>query len=168
MINTIENNSSIGVVSPKVFKITGEEDFPFKKRPSVWDMSFGYFSYANARKTSSEQDESIYRPQGCCMLLRNSDVKCIGEMDESTFLYCEEELLAERMLRINKKCYLCASGKVIHNHSKTVYSVMKKRSIASSNVRSYKIYLKKYRKIKNPLIVALICAVKFVVIYIRY
>lgn len=168
MIELMESNSRIGAISPIIMKPDGEEDFPFISRPNVWEMSLGYFIYAKNRKKEHKENTRIYRPQGCCMLLRNTDMKQIGEMDESTFLYCEEDLLAERLLQINKECWLCAATKVIHNHSKTIYTVLKKKNIAECNVRSYKIYLKKYRKIKNPLVVGIICAVKYAVIYLKY
>lgn len=168
MVELMESNPKIGAVSPRIIKPNGEEDYPFIKRPNIWEMSFGYLLYAKKRKIRQSKNKCIYRPQGCCMLLRNSDMKKIGEMDESTFLYCEEDILAERLLQVNQECWLCSETQVIHNHSKTIYTVMEKKSIAKCNVRSYRIYLNKYRKIKNPLLVGLISVVKYAVIYLRY
>lgn len=168
MVSLMKSNKNIGVVSPVVFKPDGTEDFPVIKRPNIWDMTFGCFYYAKSRKKKLRRDSRIYRPQGCCMLLRNSDMKKIGELDEKTFLYCEEDILAERLLGIDRECWLSTASRVIHNHSKTVYSVMKRKQIAQYNCNSYEVYIRKYRRISNKLLVRVICLFKYLIIYFSY
>ena len=65
--------------------------------------------------------------------------KCVG-------VYYEEPILAERLLMKKYRCACCLEAKVIHDHSRTVRSVLKKGKIIKTQNNSFKYYLKKYRK----------------------
>jgi len=168
MIELVENNDAIAAVSPIVLKPSGGEDYPFIEKPTVWNMTFGYLAYKKRRHRETRCSTQVYRPQGCCMLLKNKSLKLIDEMDERTFLYCEEEILAERLAKIDKQCWICAETNVIHNHSKTIYSVMKKKKIVKYTIQSSNLYWKEYRKINSKLIRALVLLFKAMITYISY
>ena len=69
----------------------------------------------------------------------------VNYMDEHTFLYVEEPILAERLLKHNYHCACCLNAKIVHNHSTTVKSVLAKSKIRNINNDSFKYYLKEYR-----------------------
>ena len=70
----------------------------------------------------------------------------VGYMDERTFLYCEEDILAERLLKINNYAYYCANTSVIHLESMTVNREQGKKSLkkAMTVMKSMNLYLKEY------------------------
>ena len=83
------------------------------------------------------------------MLVDNKVIEAAGYLDEATFLYYEEPILAERILANNKFCWHCGEAEVLHNHSVTISSSMKKKQIAETVCKSYQYYLEHYRKM-NP------------------
>ena len=99
----------------------------------------------------------MYRPQGCCMMLRLDVVNAVDYMDETTFLYCEEFILAEKMNSLGYKCACCLDSSIIHNHSKVVKSNIKLKELISINNESFAYYLKKYRRF-NAFFVKICCA----------
>ena len=148
MISVMERDASIGCIGPKIY--TKEETVcaPYHKRPSFFDMTFGVFFHKRNRKKYSNTSRVVYRVYGCCMLLRNSMMNQIGCLDERTFLYGEEQILAERLLSIGATSYYDSEVSIKHNESGT----MKKMSKASKDLRireserSREIYLKDYRR----------------------
>lgn len=86
-------------------------------QPSVLIVILNYNTY----KLTLQLIERIHtRVYGCCMLLRNSKMQEIDCLDERTFLYGEEEILAERMLKAGSYSYYDADVSVIHNESSSV------------------------------------------------
>jgi N-acetylglucosaminyl-diphospho-decaprenol L-rhamnosyltransferase len=85
-----------------------------------------------------------YKLSGSFLLARSSDFFLSGMMDPNTFLYCEEEILTERMYKIGKRVYFCPSSKVVHEQSRTVgkfISLKKKMKLEfESNCYYYQTY----------------------------
>jgi GT2 family glycosyltransferase len=80
------------------------------------------------------------------MLLRNSDIENIGFLDEGTFLYYEEPILAENLKKIKKKVVLYGPECVIHNHAKTIKTNISQKRRRKVVLNSMDYYLKKYRE----------------------
>lgn len=148
LYNYMEVNNNIGALSPRIVSKDGSHDKPiYYKRPSFWDLSFGIKSYV--KKIKDQNDELIYEvyaPRGSCMMLRNEDLKRIGLLDEGTFLYYEEPILAESLHKLNKTVVNYGCVYVIHNHAETIKSNISKKRNREIVVRSMDYYLKKYRK----------------------
>ncbi len=68
----------------------------------------------------------------------------IGFLDERTFLYCEENILAQKIKRVKKQNYILPEVKYIHNHSesinKNISSVSRRLSILHDSMRVYNKY----------------------------
>ena len=79
------------------------------------------------------------------MLLNLEAAKKADYMDEHTFLYMEEPILAERLLNNGYKGACCLDVNVVHNHSTTVASVAKRKQIYKWQHDSEVYYYKKYR-----------------------
>lgn len=147
MMDLMKGNRSIAAVSPRIIGKDGKKDPPiYFKKPNFWDLSFGIKSNNRQRyKFDENKNVRIYAPRGSCMLLSNDDIKSIGFLDEHTFLYYEEPILAERLERMNKECWLCGGSQVIHNHAVTISKAINKKRIIKTISDSYKYYLSEYR-----------------------
>lgn len=151
MYNIMMTDASVAVVSPKIMGKNGENDPPlYIECPSFIDMTFGIL---NSRKRrflfQQDQNAEIYAPRGSFMLLRGETIQEIGFLDESTFLYYEEPILAEKLTRVGKKAWYCGESVVIHNHGETITSVFKKKKTCEILCNSLRYYLKEYRKMNR-------------------
>ncbi len=71
---------------------------------------------------------------GCFFGAKDSTLKAIGDFDEGTFLYFEENILGYKLKKKNIKTYVDTSVEVIHNLSVSVDKNVKK-------IRKYKILI---------------------------
>lgn len=152
MLSIFKMDSRVGVVSPRVFTSLGVEMNRNLFRPSVYDLTFGKIRYRKKGRTLPSELRGKnndycynYRPQGCCMIVDLKKMNSINYMDEHTFLYMEEPILAEKLLRKRIKGACCLNVKIIHNHSTTVQSIAKQRQIYKWQNASEIYYYKKYR-----------------------
>lgn len=147
LVSSADIQKDIGCIGPKIYCPDGSVVFPYYERPSFWSMTFGIMRAKSRRKTHAESSGKVYCLFGCCMLLKNSVMEQINCMDESTFLYCEEDILSERMLKIGKYAYYCADTSITHNESSTVNKEHGKKSSKTKKImmKSYDIYLSNYR-----------------------
>ena len=168
MIELMEKTTSIGAVSPRIIGKDGKKDPPiYFKKPSFWDLSFRIKANNKQRYQFDEnRNAKIYAPRGSCMLLRNEDIKLINFLDEHTFLYYEEPILAERLDMIGKNCWLCGESEVIHNHAVTISKAINKKKIIETITNSYKYYLSSYRKF-NKIQVAICLGIRKIAIAVR-
>lgn len=147
----LEIDNTVAVVNPDIFNPEGYMFNRDSKKMSFWDFTLGMFSYR--KKGRILQDIGgygyVYRPQGCCMLVDLIKLERVGFMDEYTFLYFEEPILAERLRTLNYKCACCVETKVIHNHSQTVKNNIEKKKINEIKIDSFRYYLKEYRNYNN-------------------
>lgn len=147
ILSVFQLDHSLAVVNPDIYSPDGYLFNRDSKRPGFLDFTFGILKY---KKTGRHIDDLggygyIYRPQGCCMVLDLLKAAEVNYLDENTFLYCEEMILAEKLLIKNYHCACCTKVKVIHNHSKTVKSILSKGQICKVKLKSFYYYLKTYR-----------------------
>ena len=152
MLDVFQKDSKIAVVSPRVYTPSGMETNRNLYRPSVYDLSFGKMQYRKSGRMMSPElkgaDDSYcynYRPQGCCMMVNLEAMQDVDYMDEHTFLYMEEPILAERLLLKDYKEACALNTKVIHAHSTTVASAAKRKQIYKWQNDSEIYYYKQYR-----------------------
>ena len=81
---------------------------------------------------------------GCFFLIKSKDLERIGFLDENVFLYYEENILAKRIEKINKKIMLCNDIKIVHNHSVSINKNIKKIYILKIQKRSQVYFHKTY------------------------
>lgn len=147
MVGVFAKDKSIAVVNPDIYAPDGHMFNRDAKRPTFFDYTIGALKYKkDGRKIQDLGGYAyIYRPQGCCMMVDLEKMDEVNYMDEHTFLYVEEPILAERLLKHNYHCACCLNAKIVHNHSTTVKSVLAKSKIRNINNDSFKYYLKEYR-----------------------
>lgn len=148
MLQIFNTNDKIATVNPDILAPDGHMFNRDAKRMTFFDLTIGFLAYR--RKGRDIKDLGgygyVYRPQGCCMMVDLKKIDKVGYMDENTFLYCEEIILAEKLLKYEWKCACVTSSHVIHNHSKTVKSVLGRWKVISTQNKSFSYYLKKYRE----------------------
>ena len=83
---------------------------------------------------------------GCFFMIRKDVMKLIGNFDESTFLYYEENIIAKKLKNINKKTYVDNNVTITHDLSVSVdksFNSIKKYKLLKD---SQKYYVKNYLK----------------------
>ena len=68
-----------------------------------------------------------------------------GGMDTHTFLYAEEPILSERMLRIGLKTYFLPSVTVVHEHGSTIRKHIDSKKASWLQFRSNAYYYRAYK-----------------------
>lgn len=143
-----EKDPNIAVANPDIYAPDGHLFNRDAKKPTFFDYTLGMLNYKKKGRQVNDLGGYgyIYRPQGCCMMVDLKKMNEIDYMDDYTFLYVEEPILAERLIAHNYRCVCCLNTSIIHNHSTTVKSVFAKKTIIKINNNSFAYYLKKYRK----------------------
>lgn len=152
MVSIAESDEKIGCIGPMIYSLDGEICAPYCKRESFWDMTFGIAHEKKNRRRFVNTSSEVYRVYGCCMLLKNRVMAEVDCMDERTFLYGEEAILAERMRKKGYYTYYDAEVSVTHKESSSMKRMAKNRKkfqIRESN-KSRELYLKEYRKFPAP------------------
>lgn len=147
MVLDAQKDKSIGCVGPMIFNADGSICPPYCRRPSVWSMTLGIVNEKRYRKTQIYKSRKVYRVYGCCMLLDNSAMAAVDCMDESTFLYSEEAILAERLLAKGFSVYYDAEVSITHkgSTSKKREDKARKYFLIRETKKSLEIYLREYR-----------------------
>lgn len=131
-----------GIVTPEQVKIA-----PFVERPTFYDLTVGAYFYRKKRYKSMNKKEpfKIYKGYGCSIFLNMKHINECNYLDENTFLYLEEDILAEKLIQYDLDTYYLPNINIVHNHSTTVSNEIKKTKINNIVSKSYKYYLKEYR-----------------------
>lgn len=133
LLNLLDNND-IGIVAPQVFE-NGNINRGWKNPSPLIDslMNIVYI-HRFIRKKYVFYSEEHYKDKtslvdvvsGCFFLTRSDVLEEINFLDESTFLYYEENILAKKVKNINKDIIVCNDIKIIHNHSVSIDKNLKK------------------------------------------
>ncbi len=147
MLRVFDSDDDVAVVNPDIYAPDGHLFNRDSVRPSFFDFTIGFLAYRKkGRRLHKRRGYGyVYRPQGCCMMVDLSKLNDVGYLDEHTFLYCEELILAEKLLKFNWKCACAYRISVVHNHSKTVKSNFGKWKVIKTQNESFEYYLDKYR-----------------------
>lgn len=152
MVKIADTTDRIGCVGPKIFSLNGTPCAPYCRRPTFWSMTGGIGAEKKYRYQFLDTPGEVYRVYGCCMLLKNQVMQEIDCMDERTFLYGEEDILAERMRAKGYISYYDADVSVTHKESSTMKRVSKenKKFRITESKKSRELYLKEYRNYCAP------------------
>lgn len=152
LVRVLEEHDDIGCIGPKIYNADGTICAPYCRRPSVWNMTIGAFEDKKFRISKQDVSGKVYRVYGCCMLLSNKAMSEIDCMDERTFLYGEEAILSERLLRKSYGTYYDPAVSVTHLGSASMKKASpdsKKRQLLEQE-KSRELYLKEYRHFSVP------------------
>ncbi len=85
-----------------------------------------------------------YKISGCFFIVKLRDFIHCGMMDSNTFLYCEEEILTERMYKIKRRVYYCNQVKIVHESGGTTNKFLASKRMKDLDFESNKYYYSKY------------------------
>lgn len=147
MLHILTTDKKTAVVNPDIYSPDGRLFNRESKRPGFWDYTFGMLQYRKLGRQITDIGGYgyVYRPQGCCMLTDLKKLEEAGDLDEHTFLYGEEVILAERLLKKGYLCACCTEGRVVHDHSGTVKDHISKKKQKELKLESFRYYLTAYR-----------------------
>lgn len=162
LLEVVDKDNKLAVVNPDVYSPSGYLFNRDAKRPNLFDYTVGMYLYTKRGRKIQDIDKYgyVYRPQGCCMLVDLNKLNQVDYLDDSTFLYYEEVILAERLLNKGFRCACCTDTSIIHNHSTTVKSSFELNEIIKIKNKSFSYYLKEYRHY-SKLKIKMCCAFNF-------
>lgn len=146
LVRILEAREDIACIGPKIYNADGSICAPYCRRPTVWNQSLGAFEDKRYRISKQNVAGEVYRVYGCCMLLRNKAMAEVDCMDERTFLYCEENILSERLVQKGYRTYYEPTVSITHLGSVSVKksSPDSKRRMLKVQQESRELYLKEY------------------------
>lgn len=147
MVDTIQKFTDVAIVGPKIITSNNSICAPYCRRPTFKSLTYGIIAERNYRRRYNDTPIKVYRVYGCCMLLDTKKIHEVNYMDERTFLYGEEDILAERLLKKGYVAYYDPAVCVKHNESTTMKTIPKaKKNLIEDRDKSRELYLKEYRK----------------------
>lgn len=157
VVDTIQKFTDVAIVGPKIITSNNSICAPYCRRPTFKSLTYGIIAERNYRRRYNDTPRKVYRVYGCCMLLDTKKIHEVNYMDERTFLYGEEDILAERLLKKGYVAYYDPAVCVKHNESSTTKTVTinKQKQIIETRDKSRKLYLNEYRSFNNAEIIAI-------------
>ena len=153
--NDLDNNSDIALVAPVINQL--EEKIRGWRLPTIKDEILSNINWyhkkveQNLRYAPEKYTGNLTRVEvvsGCFFMVRKDILDLIGNFDEGTFLYYEENIMGQKLKTIEKKTFIDNEAEVTHNLSVSVdksYNSINKYKILK---RSQKYYCKYYLKSK--------------------
>lgn len=156
LLSPIKKNPAIAVVGPDIRTPAGEWQSPYKKISTFSALFLNYFDLllpapikitrwiTNVEKT--EHSKSCYWVSGSFMAVRTEAFQKVHGFDSYTFLYCEEMILSERLLKKGYQIWYTNEIKAIHEHGQTVKSIFAVIDGIQISFESSIHYYREYRK----------------------
>ncbi|MDB5249674.1 MAG: glycosyltransferase family 2 protein [Segetibacter sp.] len=130
LLNYMQENKDVGLVTPKILYPNGEVQYAAKLLPTPSDLIFRRFLPSFVTKKRNEYFEmhgmgynkEIQVPylSGCFMFLRTEGLKKVGLFDERFFMYPEDIDLTRRMHREYKTIFY-PKVSIVHQHARGSY-----------------------------------------------
>lgn len=141
MVNVYSNNEKVGIVAPKMIDNSGQKSA--WKLPTIVDdiLLASSITSKTIYKIFKQKEYSLDKNinyvdviSGSFFMIPSNVMKSINYFDEDTFLYCEERILAFKLIKEGYKNIILGNISFIHEHSISI-----KQSI-SSKIERFKIY----------------------------
>ena len=156
LIEKLTSCAEIGIIGPEIIGPDGVRQSP-EPYAGLWNryvwmyLTTPFLRPQRKRELfrldySAQAEEGFhYKLMGSFFLCRREDWDRCGGMDPHTFLYAEEAILSERMLRIGKKAYFLPSVTVIHEHGAVIGNHIRHRRAAWLQFESEAYYYRQYK-----------------------
>jgi len=138
-----ENTESCALIGPLI-KLPNGKNQLIDQKPKLFDFLI-YFKKLN-RYSELQQ---VYSTVGCCIFGSTAFFTEVDYFDEYTFLYCEEYIMAEKVLNSGKKWFLTNNIIIIHDHKRKISTLSNIIFHKKHEFRSTFYYLRKYCKYGN-------------------
>lgn len=100
--------------------------------------------YIKGKLNTSQNIIQVGTVEGCCFFIRREDFEQVSLFEEDTFLFFEEDILAQKLHRIGKKIAVDKKISFLHNHSTTIKSVFSQYQVDKLLLRSREVFYRKY------------------------
>lgn len=148
MVTMADSDSKIAILGTDIVNVERNHQNPMRE-VGFWEELFWFYELLPLRKNNrviytEDHSHSRYceKLSGCCFMIRNSFVEQIGLLDENTFLYCEEPILAKQVRQCGLKMFYMGELQAFHNHIKAKKDNPVRRMKTFTASRNY--YLEKY------------------------
>ena len=162
LIDYAKRDPLAGVLSPLILSENGEIDRRCTRRtPTLLELfwNYGIGNWIHPKRSWFERGRYIGEydfdeprevevVSGSCLMLRTDLLREIELLDEHTFLFFEEFILAERLARTRYRTVLVPESRIMHKLGGTVRRFPTR--LAISFLRSLNYYLKRYRGVSWP------------------
>ena len=156
LVDKLKEIPDLGVIGPEIVGTDGKRQSPepymgLWKRYVWMYLSTPFLSRAAKRRifaldAAEEATEGeCYRVMGSFFLCPREAWEQVGGMDPRTFLFAEEPILSERMLRVGRKTYFLPSVTVVHEHGGTIKKHLEQKKAAWLQYQSNAYYFKTYK-----------------------
>ena len=156
LVSQLASHPEAGMAGPRIIDRNGDEQLPYVRPQSFWRIvchnflfpvmnRFGDRDRACKLPAQTNRVTPCYFVSGCFFVVRAAEFQAVGMFDPTTFLYCEEQIIAERYAAIGKQALYCPAVTIDHYSGKTT-----ERHIASTRFvrilqQSFRHYFKAYR-----------------------
>ena len=177
LLHILEKDKKVGVVSPRIINtVTGKNQGPYFKDHVViyfLESIFPplYLFRKLVEKFRFRDSGYVYRTMGSFMIFKSETFSKIKMFDTNTFLGSEEEIISEKLKKINMCFYHYKDDFVFHNHGssrKKISSELVQKTFLDSKLY----YFKSYRNANNLEIKLITLSIKlknfYNAIYDRY
>jgi len=142
-----ESMENFYIAGPNIIHHNNFYYVPFYKRPDLLDLIFPFIlRIRNKKRNNNSTIQEVYALHGSFLLIDTNKFKKIGMFDSRTFLYNEENIIGEKLLKLNVKSYIIKNLYIKHSVAKSVdahFSFLKFRYMFESLF----VYLTNYRNI---------------------
>ncbi|NOY07071.1 MAG: hypothetical protein GXO82_10675 [Chlorobi bacterium] len=165
LIHKIEENKDIAVIGPRIISKTAAWQGPFKYQsiyrryvaflfyPIIYLLYRSYFQSTLISDVISDVVEGyVYRLMGCFLLFRSDVFKEVGGFDEETFLFAEEQMIAEKIMQRGYKNYYCGKVAIRHEPGNATRAFFSERDVEWARFQSDMLYYRKYKNVSSILI----------------
>jgi GT2 family glycosyltransferase len=163
LIKKLEDTDDIGIIGPQILGLDNIDQSPHIE--ISFARYFGWIAFSFLRKKMDKSkltktNEAFkmgycYWVSGSFFIVKTIDFINAGMFDSHTFLYGEEKMLSERMLRIKKHCFYDSSFRIIHVHGGTTSHHLIKKKIDEMVFLNDCYYFQQYKNV-SPLLIVLL------------
>ena len=169
-LNSLPDN--VAAINPRIIGINGKDQTPYRKSSFFLTMIVYYlffpiiYLFYKNYLCENAKEGIYYHLIGCFLLIKKIAFIEVSGFDENTFLYVEEEILAERLEKKNYYSYYYPSYKIIHETGSTTHIHLKNGYARRLFFMNYIYYFKEYRNVPDILIyIAKLCGAFFFASY---
>jgi GT2 family glycosyltransferase len=155
LVELAQLHPEVGMIGPKILGLDGKDQSP-SRYMSIWfKYTLPWLMYPFAIPlikrgffkdvVQGASDGPCYRVSGSFMVTSAKAFRLVGGFDPETFLYAEEEILAERMLSKGFGAFFCSRTFVIHEHGGVVRKFLSSRKSYETSFKSEMYYYSRYK-----------------------
>ena len=152
--SVFNEHPDVAVIGPRVLGLDGKPQSPHKK-VSAFIRLIAYYWFCRwpfRWKPDYDYDGSskyCYRVMGSFMIIKCDAFREASRFDPNTFMFAEEPILSERLLKIGYKTFFYNEWTVIHEHGASISKANSQLASEQWAFDSCCYYYREYRKTSN-------------------